>query len=59
MFSSKGLVNNEDLVVLLKQGKPYAYDQLYEQYWKELYLVAYSRVGEEDTAKDLVQNLLN
>jgi RNA polymerase sigma factor (sigma-70 family) len=58
MFSSRALVNDENLVVLLKQGKPYAYNQLYEQYWKELYLIAYSRVGEEDTAKDLVQNLL-
>ena len=58
MFSSRALVNDENLVVLLKQGKPYAYNQLYDQYWKELYLIAYSRVGEEDTAKDLVQNLL-
>jgi RNA polymerase sigma-70 factor (ECF subfamily) len=58
MFSSKVSVKGEDLVLLLKQGKPYAYDRLYQLYWKELYLTAYNRVGEEDIAKDLVQNLL-
>jgi RNA polymerase sigma factor (sigma-70 family) len=58
MFSSKAAVNDEDLVVLLKQGRFQAYDQLYEQYWHELYLTAYNRVGEEDIAKDLIQNLL-
>jgi RNA polymerase sigma-70 factor (ECF subfamily) len=58
MLSSKVSVKSEDLVVLLKQGKPYAYDRLYQLYWKELYLTAYNRVGEEDIAQDLVQNLL-
>ncbi|MEN0053097.1 MAG: sigma-70 family RNA polymerase sigma factor [Mucilaginibacter sp.] len=58
MFSSKVSVTNEDLVVLLKQGKPHAYDRLYQLYWKELYLTAYNRIGEEEIAKDLVQNLL-
>jgi RNA polymerase sigma factor (sigma-70 family) len=58
MLTSKAFVKDEELVDLLKQGKAYAYDVLYERYWKELYMVAYERLGEEEAAKDIVQNLL-
>lgn len=58
MLTSKASVKDEELVVLLKQGKTYAYDLLYERYWKDLYIIAYNRTGEEEVAKDLVQNLL-
>ena len=58
MLTSKASVKDEELVALLKQGKAYAYDLLYERYWKQLYIIAYERLGEEDLAKDIVQNLL-
>ncbi|WPU92736.1 sigma-70 family RNA polymerase sigma factor [Mucilaginibacter sabulilitoris] len=58
MLTSKASVKDEELIVLLKQGKAYAFDLLYERYWKGLYAVAYNRTGEEEVAKDLVQNLL-
>lgn len=58
MFTGKATVKDEVLVVMLKEGRAYAYDLLYERYWKELYFIAYQRLGEEEIAKDLVQNLL-
>lgn len=46
------------LIDALRSGTPSAYEQLYDQYWKLLYRVAYSRVLDEDAAKDIVQNVL-
>lgn len=46
-----------DLLKLLKKGDKLAFEQLYNSYWKSLYLSAYSRVDDEDIAKDIVQNV--
>ncbi len=46
------------LIDALRSGTPSAYEQLYDQYWELLYRVAYSRTTDEDTAKDIVQNVL-
>lgn len=46
------------LIDALRSGIPDAYEQLYLRYWKMLYKTAYSRVPDEDAAKDIVQNVL-
>ncbi|MFC7523194.1 RNA polymerase sigma factor [Parapedobacter sp. GCM10030251] len=46
------------LIDALRSGTPDAYEQLYHRYWKLLYKIAYSRVPDEDAAKDIVQNVL-
>ncbi|MNY24513.1 RNA polymerase sigma factor [compost metagenome] len=53
----QGRGNNEELVRQLKLGNEVAYDLLYEQYWKKLYIHVLSRVKDEDAAKDIVQNV--
>jgi RNA polymerase sigma-70 factor (family 1) len=49
--------NDTGLVEQLKLGDSAAYNQLYEQYWKKLYLHALSRTKEEESAKDVVQSV--
>jgi RNA polymerase sigma-70 factor (ECF subfamily) len=43
---------------LLKQSDTNAFDVLYNRYWKLLFIAAHTRLGDEDAAKDIVQNLL-
>lgn len=49
---------DDELLELLKQGDTNAFDELYKRYWKSLFSAAFSRLGDEDAAKDIVQNLL-
>jgi RNA polymerase sigma-70 factor (family 1) len=58
MLISKALVDDGELINLLKKGNARAFDLLYERYWKDLYIVAYDRVSDEEVAKDIVQDLL-
>ena len=51
-------MTESNLIDALRSGTPSAYEQLYAQYWKLLYRVAYSRIPDEDAAKDIVQNVL-
>lgn len=45
------------LIDALRAGVPKAYDLLYDRYWRMLYKKAYSRVLDEDVAKDIVQDV--
>lgn len=45
------------LIHALKTGLSSAYDILYHRYWRMLYKQAYSRVMDEEAAKDIVQNV--
>ncbi|GAA4320816.1 hypothetical protein GCM10023149_20290 [Mucilaginibacter gynuensis] len=51
-------LTDDELVERLKQDNTNAFDILYDRYWKSLYIAAQTRVDDEDTAKDIVQNLL-
>ncbi|MBK1438891.1 sigma-70 family RNA polymerase sigma factor [Parapedobacter sp. ISTM3] len=51
------LTTDEALIDALRLGTPEAYSQLYDRYWKMLYKKAYSRVADEDAAKDIVQDI--
>ena len=45
------------LLTALKKGDELAFSALYDRYWAELYTMCYRRIGDEDAAKDIVQNI--
>ncbi|SFO74318.1 RNA polymerase sigma-70 factor, ECF subfamily [Chitinophaga sp. YR627] len=45
------------LLTALKKGDELAFSVLYDRYWAELYTMCYRRIGDEDAAKDIVQNI--
>jgi RNA polymerase sigma factor (sigma-70 family) len=49
--------NDKQLLQLLKDDNAAAFNNIYNLYWKSLYQAAYSRVNDEDVAKDIVQNV--
>ncbi|WP_090602361.1 RNA polymerase sigma factor [Parapedobacter koreensis] len=51
------LMTEEALIDALRTGIPKAYELLYDRYWQMLYKKTYSRVADEDVAKDIVQNV--
>ncbi|HYG40407.1 MAG TPA: RNA polymerase sigma-70 factor [Cytophagales bacterium] len=48
---------DEELFILLKQGDKRAFDQIYDRFWKRLFLTAYKRIKSLEDSKDLVQDL--
>lgn len=53
------MTTNEDIDLLyaLKQGDEQAFNKLFKIYWEKVYAVAYHRLGDEQDADDLVQEL--
>ncbi|MFY0254573.1 RNA polymerase sigma factor [Chitinophaga sp. 30R24] len=45
------------LLAALRKGDESAFKVLYERYWTELYTMTYRRLGDEEAAKDIVQNI--
>lgn len=54
-----GNINLAELGLLdrIKEGRPDAFEELFNRYWEPLYLFALKRVQSEDDAKDIVQEL--
>lgn len=50
-------MNQDNLIIRLRKGDSMAFDLLYEKYWKKLFSIAYRRTDDEDTAKDIVQEV--
>jgi len=50
-------VTDQDLAILLKEGNHAAYAELYKRYYRLLFVHAYKRLGDEDHAKDIIQEL--
>ncbi|QHS59396.1 RNA polymerase sigma factor [Chitinophaga agri] len=48
---------DSSLLTALRKGDEFAFRVLYERYWTELYTMAYRRLGDEEAAKDIVQNI--
>lgn len=48
---------DSSLLIALRKGDELAFRVLYERYWTELYTMAYRRLGDEEAAKDIVQNI--
>jgi len=46
-----------DLIALLRSGDQAAYTFIYRRYFKLLYLHAFHRIGNEEIAKDLIQEI--
>lgn len=53
------MIAQDDLSLLrsLKQGEASAFEELYSRYWKKIYAIAWHRLGDEEDADDLVQEL--
>lgn len=47
----------DDIVIRLQSGDPAAFTSIFECYWKQMFQAAYSRVNDEQLAKDIVQNI--
>jgi RNA polymerase sigma-70 factor (ECF subfamily) len=47
----------EELLQHIKEDDRRAFDQLYSKIWKELFVKAYSKLKDEDLAKDIVQEI--
>ncbi len=48
---------DKELLERIKNDDPRAFEQLFNQYWQELYVLAYHRLPDEEAAKDLVQDI--
>jgi RNA polymerase sigma-70 factor (family 1) len=48
---------DERLVAALRKGDRSAFTILYDRYWDEVYTMIYSRLQDEEAAKDIVQNI--
>jgi RNA polymerase sigma-70 factor (family 1) len=41
----------------VKEGDATAFKKIFEQYWEEMFSIAWRRLGDEDQAKDIVQEI--
>lgn len=57
MVKPRDIISDIDLVATMQTGDQLAFRQIYDRYWKSLYLRAAKNVG-EDEAKDLVQEVM-
>lgn len=56
-MSSFSQYSDEELIFFLKQDNEAAFNELYDRFWKPLYVKAYSFLKSDSDAKDCVQNL--
>ena len=49
---------DNELLQRLRRGDTNAFEVLYNRYWKALFIAARARLGDDEAAKDVVQNLL-
>lgn len=52
-----GVINDQMLFSAVQAGDRKAFDRLYLQHWERLYRLAIRRTDDEDTAKDIVQEV--
>ncbi len=51
------MLGDEQLVLLLHEGKMSAFEEIYLRYWYKLYCIAYNQTGVQEEAKELVQEV--
>ena len=51
--------NDQELTVLLKQGDQLAFTEIYNRYWAEMYYHAFRMLKDEESAKDVVQDIFS
>jgi len=49
---------DHELLEMLRDDDINAFDVLFNRYWKSLFIAAQTRLGDDEAAKDIVQNLL-
>jgi RNA polymerase sigma-70 factor (family 1) len=49
------VLSNDELSALLNKGDHQAYEQLYQRYFRLLYIYAYKKLRDEEQAKDILQ----
>lgn len=50
---------DEELTVLLKQGDQLAFTEIYNRYWAEMYYHTFRMLKDEDSSKDVVQDVFS
>jgi RNA polymerase sigma-70 factor (family 1) len=45
------------LIILLKKHNIHAFNELYDRYWKELYICAYKRLQSKEDVQDILQDI--
>lgn len=50
-------LDDERLVVFLREGKMPAFEEIYQRYWYKLYSIAYHQTGIREEAEELVQEV--
>ncbi len=50
-------MNDQELLDFFKQNNRFAYNEIYNRYWEELFRFAYSILNDKDTAKDILQEV--
>lgn len=48
---------DQELSSLLKQGDHIAFTEIYNRYWRKIFVVAHKRLGDQDEAEGIVQEL--
>jgi RNA polymerase sigma factor (sigma-70 family) len=51
--------SDEELTVLLKQGDQIAFTEIYNRYWAEMYYHTFRMLKDEDSSKDVVQDVFS
>lgn len=51
------LLEDEQLMTLLKESDTKAFKEIYNRYWKEIFLVAYTKTHSKEVAEELTQSL--
>jgi len=51
------MLSNEELFLLTKQGNQTSFQELYERNWLSLYNVAFKRLKDSETCKDVIQDV--
>ncbi|MFS4456137.1 RNA polymerase sigma-70 factor [Maribacter sp. 2304DJ31-5] len=49
--------SNDTLLLLLKENNEFAFQQIYNRYWKRLFQIAFSILQNEELAKDAIQDV--
>jgi RNA polymerase sigma-70 factor (family 1) len=50
-------LSEQELSTLLKEGDQYAYTEVYNRYWRKMFVVAHKRLGDQQDAEEIVQDI--
>ncbi|MDO7743052.1 MAG: RNA polymerase sigma-70 factor, partial [Pedobacter sp.] len=48
---------DDQLIFAMRKGDQSAFKVLYDRYWPEVYTMVYRRIGDEESTKDIVQDI--